>query len=200
MKQPKLKELSIILVFFLSMAAVGQVAAGVIFGSYTANTLYGQIYGKAWSPTDGNFRVQIDNNNGERIATVSGRNVTWNQQAINWLQSNYYNNLSITTHSFRYADNGCGSFRAYGGFTTLPNPQVTTHVRQCWPYYPTEVRMATTNPWAMAANTPYNGDSYYIDANSTVDQKFTVDTYWGGSENWHRTFCVWAGNFYPSVC
>jgi hypothetical protein len=193
------------LVFILLMAMAGRAAAQnpVISGSYTSNTLHGEAFGKSWSPKQGLFRVQIDNDNGNRIAIVSGRYVAWNQQAISWLETHYSNNVSITTHSFRM-DNGCSSFQAYGGFTTLPSPQVTTLVRQCWylyPQRPTEIRMATTNPWALTANTNYHGDSYYGESSSTNDdQKFTVDTYWGGFENWHKTYCVFIGNFFPSAC
>lgn len=194
------KAIASTLAFFLIMVLVGRVSASALLGQYTANTLYGQPYGEQWSPTYGVFRVQVDNDGGDRIVTASGQYVEWNQQAIDWLRIHYSNNVAITTHSFKYSDSGCSSFEAHGGFTTLPAPQVTTHMRQCWPSYATEVRMASTNPWSLSPSTYYYGDSYYSDSKSTVDQKFTIDTYWGGYENWHKTFCVWGGNYYPSNC
>lgn len=201
MNKNRWKGLSIALAFVLAMSAAGTALAWQYTAFYTSNTLYGQPNGKPWSPLNGQLYADVYNSGGNRQTNPIGSSVYWNSTALNYIRGNGQN-VSITFHSYQYSNNGCSSFGTTGNSATnLPAPQYLQYYRQCSPFRLTEGRVTSTNANAMVAYYSYWGQAIYQDNNTTSErQKLTVDTYYGGQENWHQTYCVDAFQFTARIC
>lgn len=176
-------------IFVLVMGMAGTALAWQYDQFYTYNTLYGQPYGKPWSPDSGHLYADVGNVSGNRRTNPLASSVWWNPTALTYIRSNGQW-VSITFHSFDI-NNGCSSFEVLDmAGTNLPAPQVNKYWRSpCWPltFRYTEVRIQSTNASLMSAYYSYWGQAFYQDNNTTsLRQKITVDTYYGGQENWHR--------------
>jgi hypothetical protein len=188
----------------LFMALAGTVFASWEFvSSYASNTLYGGIYGQPWSPYDGVLYGHAYNVSGGRETVPLGNYVRWNYDALNYIRNNG-KKVAITFHSFRNGG-GCSSFEVmdYAG-TNLPAPQINKYWRPpCWPgtFRYTEVRIRSNDANQISAGTVYWGQGFYRDDNTTGHrQEITVDTYYGGQENYHQKYCINAGVAWASSC
>lgn len=203
MKRTASKGLLLALAFVLFMSMAGTALAWQYTAFYTYNTLYGRPNGKPWSPDSGQLYADVGNSGGNRQTNPIGSSVWWNPTALSWIRSNDDNGdkVSITFHSYQYSNNGCSSFKTTGNAATnLPAPQYLQYWRQCFLGY-TEGRVTATNSDALVAYYSYWGQAIYQDNNTTGErQKLTVDTYFGGQENWHQTYCVDAYQFTARVC
>ncbi len=199
----KWKTAIFILLVTASMATVSHVLAAEFDQPYTPTTLWG-AGGAWWAPYDGDFSSNTYGSPGSRRTYPYGKNVRWNPTAISNIASDFWGrDVAITFHSFRKDNNGCSSFEVKHGFfiTNLPAPVYRYYVRQCsgWNSHETEVRIAATA--TLTANHAYYGKAKYEEYTTTAyHQKFTVDTYLGGSENWHQTYCVNSGSSNSSGC
>lgn len=197
------KTLVAFLAFVLFMGMAGTALAWEYSQSYTSSTLYGGPQGKPWSPSGGILQADVHNVSGNRRTNPVGNLVYWGTAALNYIRNNGQW-VSITFHSFNI-NNGCSSFAVLDmAGTNLPAPQVNKYWRApCAPltFRYTEVRIASTNANLMQPWTSYWGQGFYQDNNTTTTrQKITVDTYYGGQENWHQTYCINVGSFVASVC
>jgi hypothetical protein len=195
------KGLAVSLAFIFAMGIVGQALAWQYNNAYIGNSLYGQANGKAWSPYQGTYRgdgFQLSN----RVAVAQGEFVKWNSTALSYITGNG-ENVAITFHSFAL-DNSCSSFEAnsVGWGSNLPNAYMTVEGGRppCW-IRPTEIRVKSGNQGAIVANTAYWGKGQFTEVTSTTkDQKFSVDTYYGGSDNYHQVFCIRLGQTVAVNC
>lgn len=196
------KWLILCLAFALFMGMAGTVLAWQFSQSYTSSTLWGQPQGKPWSPYQGTLAADVGNVSGKRQTNPYGHNVAWNNNALNYIRTNG-RNVAITFHSYRKSDNGCSTFELTGNAATnLPAPQYLMYRFRpltCLRY--TEGRIYSTNANLINAYSNYWGQVVYQDDNTTtVTQKISVDTYYGGAENWHQTYCIRPGEFLARVC
>jgi hypothetical protein len=156
-----------------------------------------------WAPTQGRLRGDggIDSQ-GKRATQPLAQYVRWNQQAINWARDQQQWGpapVSITFHSNWNGNTGptgtgsCSNWwRAVNwASTNLPSPTATVYNRNCGYTFANEIRI-WGNIFQYAANTDYFAQSWYQDTNTSSDPKgqFNVDTYFGGSANYHQKYCI----------
>jgi hypothetical protein len=185
------KGLAAFLAFVVLMGMAGTALAFQFSQSYQPDTLYGQPNGKPWSPSSGILEANLYYINYQDITDPHGNSVTWGSDALNYIKTNGQK-VYITFHSFRASDNGCSAFepQSYGWATNLPNPGVERHKRQCWPSRFTEIKIFSNSQNSMQAGTSYYGKAQYNEyAGTNYTQMITVDTYYGGNENWHQKYC-----------
>jgi hypothetical protein len=187
----------------LSLFMVGHALA------FQYNQPYGSVWPtKNWSPTAGRLQGSggIDAQ-GKRATQPVGNNVTWNAQAIAWMQGNS-GTVSITFHSSFDGNTGpsggCGTNKwaaVSWAASNLPGASATVYKRGCSFTWPNEVRIAA-NKNNLVANTNYFGQAWYQDTDITNDPKgqFNVDTYWNGSENFHQKYCIPANSNTAGAC
>ncbi|MCI0565302.1 MAG: hypothetical protein MN733_43105 [Nitrososphaera sp.] len=200
MKRVAWKSLAVPLAFILAMGVVGQALAWQYNQAYIASSLYGGANGKPWSPYNGYLRgdvFQLSN----RVAVAQGDTVRWNSTALSYITS-HGQYVYITFHSFNI-NNGCSSFRAdsVGWASNLPSPFQLVLIRlPCTTRY-TEMRIGSNSQVSIAAYTSYWGKGQYTEETSTsLDQKISVDTYYGGNENYHQVYCIRVGQVVAVVC
>lgn len=196
-----------LLVFVLLMGLTGTALAWQYSQSYTPNTLWGQPNGKAWSPYTGTLNGDVYGPpNPQRWTQPRGSGVAWNVEALNYIRNNGQK-VAITFHSFERGPNGenrCSSFDAVADAgTNLPAPKtVLVNWRPpCWNSRYTEIRVRSEDANQIGPFSGYWAGAWFKEVNTTnQQQKISVDTYYGGNENWHQTYCILPGGFTAVVC
>lgn len=185
----------VLMVVGVSFFMVGQALAWQFDQPYTA----GLWQTTDWAPYQGRLQGNggIDAQ-GKRATQPLAQYVRWNQQAIDYIRSSW-NSTAITFHSSWNGNTGptgdgsCSNWwqAVNWASTNLPGSWATVYQRNCSFTWANEIRIGG-NASQYLANTDYFAQSWYQETNTSADPKgqFNVDTYNGGSGDFHQKYCI----------